>query len=283
MRFFLRTKKFKILAALLCLILVVSLSFRVFSGFFSPGSGVLGTVIAPFQNLFSNISNGIGNFTKSVKGGNELILENKRLEEELSEMRALLAENDELRLQNEFYKEYLEIKEANPDFQFCRSKIISRDSGDPFCSFTVNKGSKDGIKQYDPVISGNYLIGYVEQVGFNSSKVVTLLSPHITVGVNDSRTGDPGIITGTAVFAEENKVKLYNLSRDCTVAVGDFIVTSGEGVFPEGLLIGSVDNIRNDDNTFSAYASVSVFAKFYDLKSVMVLTDFEGQTTIGED
>ena len=136
------------------------------------------------------------------------------------------------------------------------------------------------MKQYDPVIDGNYLIGYVERVGLNSSKVVTLLSPKITLGVNDSRTLDAAILTGTADFAAEGKAKLYNLQRNCTVAVGDYIVTSGEGVFPEGLLVGTVDNIKNDNITFSTYASVNLFADFEELKNVMVITDFENKGII---
>ena len=282
MRFFLRTKKFKIGVISLCCILVISLVLHLFSGMLSPGSSVLGVIAAPFQQFFTEIKGGISNHIKAVKEGNNLILENKQLEEEINELRGIVAENEELKNQNDFYKDYLEIKDKNPDFEFCAAKLISRDADDPFCGFVINKGSVHGIKQYDTVIVGNYLIGYVEQVGVNTSKVVTLLSPKIIMGVNDSRTLDAGILTGTADFAAEGKAKLYNLQRNCTVAVGDYIVSSGEGVFPEGLLVGMVDNIKNDDYTFSTYASVTLFADFDELKTVMVLTNFEGKGILME-
>lgn len=280
MRFFLRTKKFKIGVISICIVLALSLIFRVFSGLLSPGSAFVGVIAKPIQSFFIEISGGISNFAKSVSDGDRLITENKQLEEEINRLNGIVAENDELKTQNEFYKNYLEIKDKNPDFKFCPAKLISRDTDDPFCSFTINKGSFDGVKQYDPVIDGNYLIGYIERVGLNSSKVVTLLSPKITLGVNDSRTLDAAILTGTADFAAEGKVKLYNLQRNCTVAVGDYIVTSGEGVFPEGLLVGTVDNIKNDNITFSTFASVNLFADFEELKNVMVITDFENKGII---
>lgn len=283
MRFFLRTRKFKICIVSLCVILVISFVVRILSGMLSPGSSALGVITKPFQQFFTEVAGGISNFAKSVGEGNKLIIENKQLEEELNELRGVVAENDELKLENEFYKDYLEIKDQNPDFKFCDAKLISRDDDDPFGGFVINKGSVHGIKQYDTVIVGNYLIGYVDQVGINTSKVVTLLSPKITLGVNDSRTLDAGLVTGTADFAGEAKVKLYNLQRNCTVAVGDYIVSSGEGVFPEGLLVGTVDNIKNDDYTFSTYASVSLFANLDEIKSVMVITGFEGKGVLMDD
>lgn len=283
MRFFLRTRKFKIGVISICAVLILSLVLRIFSGLLSPGSGVLGAVVSPIQQFFTEISGSISNFVKAVGEGNQLIIENKQLEEQLNELRGVVAENDELKAQNEFYKEYLEIKDKNTDFKFVGAKVISRDNDDPFASFTINKGSLAGVKQYDPVVTGNYLIGYVDRVGLNTAKVVTLLNPKITLGVNDSRTLDAGILTGTADFAAEGKARLYNLQRNCSVAVGDYIVTSGEGVFPEGLLVGTVDNIRNDDYTFSTYASVTLFAPLDELKNVMVITDFDGQGVLMED
>ena len=44
------------------------------------------------------------------------------------------------------------------------ASIIARDSADLFYSFTLNKGSSDGVEPNDPVISGQYLVGRVERV-----------------------------------------------------------------------------------------------------------------------
>lgn len=282
MRFFLRTRKFRICAAVISLVLIGSIVMWIVGGIFSPGSGIMGVIISPFQQLITGVGNAVSDFGKKLNDGNALLLENKQLEEELNKLRNETAQMQEITQQNEFYRDYLEIKEKNPDFKFCDAKLISMDTDDPFKCFTINRGSSDGISLYDPVISGNYLLGYVSSLGLTTCKVTTILSPEIVMGANDSRTSDTGLITGTADFAAEGKVRFYNLARSCNVAVGDFVITSGEGVFPEGLLIGTVDNIKSENYTSSIYATVIPFADFSDIRNVMVITDFAGQGTLGQ-
>jgi rod shape-determining protein MreC len=282
MRFFLRTRRFKICLAVICIVLALSITIRIIGGILSPGSGIIGTIAAPFQNLATTISNAFKDMDKKYNEGNELLLENQELKEELDQYRNKNAEYEEALRQNEFYKDYLEIKDRNNDFVFCDARLIAIDKDDAFGSFVINRGSADGIEAYDPVMIGNSLVGYISEVGITTSKVVTILSPEIVAGANDSRTGDAGIVSGTADFAINGKIKLYNLSRSCNVAVGDTIVTSGEGLFPDGLLIGTVETIKSDTYTSSLYASIVPFVDFSDIRNVMVLTHFEGQGTLAK-
>lgn len=282
MRFFLKTRKFKITLAIIAAIIALLIVLRIIGGMLSPGSGIIGTIIAPFQDMATGISGAIKDLDKKFNQGNELLLENQQLKEELDKLRKDSAELDSTKRQNEFFKDYLEIKETNPDFAFCDARLIAIDKDDPYHNFTINKGSSSGISQYDPVIIGNYVVGYISHVGLTTSKVTTILSPEITMGANGSRSGDTGILSGTADFAQNGKVKLYNLARSCNIVVGDTIVTSGEGLFPEGLLIGSVDSVKNDTYTSSLYATVTPFVNFDDIRDVMVITHFDGQGALGE-
>ena len=283
MRFFLRTKKFRICLSVIAAVLALCIAVRIIGGVLSPGSGLIGTIIAPFQSLATSIARSVDNLEKKYKDGNELLLENQKLKEENDALRKQSADLDETLRQNEFYKDYLEIKDNNPDFTFSDAKLISVDKDDLYLSFVINKGSAHDIKQYDPVIVGNSLVGYISKVGLTTSKVTTLLSPEIVAGASDSRTGDAGIISGTADFAAQGKIKLYNLSRDCQVAVGDTVVTSGEGLFPQGLLIGTVETIKSDTYTSSLYSSVTPFVDFSNINKVMVITKFEGQGALGSE
>jgi rod shape-determining protein MreC len=282
MRFFLKTRKFKITLAIIAAIIALLIVLRIIGGMLSPGSGIIGTIIAPFQDMATGISGAIKDLDKKFNQGNELLLENQQLKEELDKLRKDSAELDSTKRQNEFFKDYLEIKETNPDFAFCDARLIAIDKDDPYHNFTINKGSSSGVSQYDPVIIGNYVVGYISHVGLTTSKVTTILSPEITMGANGSRSGDAGILSGTADFAQNGKVKLYNLARSCNIVVGDTIVTSGEGLFPEGLLIGSVDSVKNDTYTSSLYATVTPFVNFDDIRDVMVITHFDGQGALGE-
>ena len=277
MRFFFRSRQFKIILAVIAAVLALSLISGVIGGVIAPHSGVLGTITAPFVTLFQRISDGINDIGDAYRDGNELMIKNAELETEINELREELADYNKTIRENEFYKNYLEIKDANPDFEFTAATLISRDTEDPFEGFVINKGSLSGIKKYDPVITDAGLVGYISQVGPTTSKVATILSTDITLGALDNRTNDSGIVSGKMELAGEGKCRFYNLARSCTVAVGDYVVTSGEGVFPDGLLIGTISYIGSDEYSTSIYADVVPFVDISSIRDVMVITDFEGQ------
>ena len=277
MRFFFRSKQFKIILAVTLALIVVSVSCIMLGGRISPQANLAGTLIAPFRTAFSAISNGVEDFFSALSDGNATLIKNAELETEISELREQIADYDKMSRENEFYKKYLEIKDKHPDFNFAPAAIISRDANDPFKSFTVNAGSIDGVEKRDPVITEAGLVGYVSEVGISTCKIETILNPDITLGALDNRTGDSGILYGSLETAEEGLTGLYNLSRSCSVAVGDYIVTSGEGIFPEGLLIGTIRSIGSEKYNTSIYATVKPFADIDNLRSVMIITNFEGQ------
>lgn len=277
MRFFLRSRQFKIIVAVFCVVVLLTVSFVIVGKRMSPQTDIASTISAPFRTLFTNASNVVADFIDNYNSGSKLSLENAELKAEIDTMRSQLAEMQEITEQNNFYKEYLGIKESNPDFVFTDATIIARDNDDPYGSFTVNRGSTSDISIYDPVITNAGIVGYVTEVGLTSCKVTTILSPDITLGALDNRTHDSGIVTGSLSFAEKGFCRFANLARSCTVAVGDYVITSGEGIFPEGLLVGSVNNIGIDENNNSIYAEVKPFAEISEIRSVMIITSFEGQ------
>ena len=131
MRFFLKTRKFKITLAIIAAIIALLIVLRIIGGMLSPGSGIIGTIIAPFQDMATGISGAIKDLDKKFNQGNELLLENQQLKEELDKLRKDSAELDSTKRQNEFFKDYLEIKETNPDFAFCDARLIAIDKDDP--------------------------------------------------------------------------------------------------------------------------------------------------------
>ena len=277
MRFFLRSRQFKIIVAIFCAVVVATASFGIFAKRMSPQTDILSTVSAPFKTLFSSVANIVIDAAENYSSGSRLSLENAELKSEIDSLRQKIADYEDMSQQNDFYKEYLGIKDANPDFVFTDATIISRDPDDPFGSFTINRGSASGISKYDPVITNAGVVGYVTEVGLTSYKVTTILSPDITLGALDNRTQDSGIVTGSLSFARNGFCRFANLARSCKVAVGDYIVTSGEGIFPEGLLVGSVNNIGVDEQNNSIYAEIKPFAEIDEIRTVMVITEFEGQ------
>ena len=282
MRYFFRSRRFKIAAAILSTLIIVSIIARIVGGIISPQSSVLGSVITPFQSAFTEVSNFFKDWGKLISGNEELAKENASLKQQVNELTSSLIDYDAAKQENDFLKQYLEIKDNHTDYQFEEARLIAYDTDDPFGAFTVNKGSMHGVALYDPVIEAGGLIGYVSQVGTSYSKVTTIKSPEISVAAFDRRTDDAGVIKGNLESAEKGTTRLCNLSRSCTVAIGDYIVTSGGGVFPEGMLIGTVCEIGNDSNR-AIYAEITPAVDLSQLRDMMIITHFSGQTNLGGD
>ena len=277
MRFFFRSKQFKVILTTLIILIALSVTCIVLGGRISPQADLAGTVLAPFRSAFTRISNGVTDFVTAFTEGEEAQLKNSELEGEIAELREQLTELEKAKKENEFYKNYLEIKDNHPDFKFAPATLIAKDENDPFKSFTINKGSVNDVEKRDPVITEAGLVGFVSEVGLTTSKVTTILDPDITLGALDNRTSDSGILYGSLENAKQGLTGLYNLSRSCNVAVGDYIVTSGEGIFPEGLLVGTVRSIGSEKYNTSIFASVEPFVDIAGIRDVMIITNFEGQ------
>lgn len=280
MRFFFRSRQFKIILAILIALVTISVIFSIIGSKISPQSNIAGTITAPIRSAATAISNAFSDFFKMMDDSNELMLKNSELEAELNDLREKQADYEEITAQNEFYKNYLDIKDSHPDFKFAPATLISRDSADPYKGFVINKGSTDGIKAYDPVITDAGLVGYISEVGLTTSKVTTVLSTDLTLGALDNRTNDSGIVSGSLEIAKDGQTRFKNLSRSCNIAIGDYIVTSGEGIFPKGLLIGTIGYIGNDEYNTSIFANIEPFVDMNNIRNVMVITEFEGQGNV---
>lgn len=277
MRFFFRSRQFKIIVSVVIILITISAACIIVGGRMSPQANIFGSVAAPFRAAFTKISNAFTDLAASYNEGNNLMIKNSELQSEINELREELADYEKISAENDFYKEYLEIKDANPDFSFTPATLITRDNQDPYKSFVINKGSLADISENDPVITDEGLVGYITEVGLTTSKVATILSPDVTLGALDNRTNDSGIISGSFTQAKDGNTKFSNLSRSCNVAIGDYVVSSGEGIFPAGLLVGTIQSIGSDEYNTSIYAAVKPFVDMDNIRGVMVITDFEGQ------
>ncbi len=278
MRRFFRSKKFIITSALAVTLIVMTVIFTAVGGWATPPSAFFGSVVAPVQELFGNISDGVGGFFATFSNYDKLERENAELREQINSLTKEKLEWQEAFNQNEFYKEFLGIKEEHEDFEMTAASVISRDPADPFGTLTINVGSLDGVSPHDPVITADGVIGYVHTTGPSYSSVVTLLDPSLKISATDRRTDDSGIVSGNVLSVAKGVCRMQGLGRHSTVAKGDYIVTTGGGVFPAGLIIGNVDKVTQTDGEMSVYADIIPSADIKGASSVMVITSFSGQS-----
>ena len=202
------------------------------------------------------------------------------LEKENAELRQQLVDYDEIKQTNEWYSEILGLHEENHEYTFASGRVIGRDPADYYGNFTISAGQNAGVSVNDPVVATDgSLVGVVEEVGLTYAKVRTVLDPSVKVASQISRTGDTAYTAGSTIeMARRNQLKMTALERSSSAALGDYVVTSGiGGVYPGGLLIGSVTDIQSATDGLTLTAEVELFADIYNLKQVMVITSFTGQ------
>ncbi|MBR4869049.1 MAG: rod shape-determining protein MreC, partial [Clostridia bacterium] len=115
-------------------------------------------------------------------------------------------------------------------------------------------------------------------VGAAVSTVSTIIDPSLRVGALVSRTRESGVLGGNTSLLSQGTCQLSYLHGESAVTVGDYVITSGDGgMFPSGLIIGTVTEINKDPASISMYAVVKPVVNVQELTQVMVITDFEGQ------
>ena len=275
---FFKSKKFKILLGIAAVLFGFMLYTAMNAGFGNILSNSLGSVVSPLQKLSMQITSSANGFFEKIIYADKISEENVSLREELRTMREKMVDYETYKAENEQYRQFLDLKKDNPDFVFETGMVIGRDPTDYFYSFTIDKGSVNGIELYDPVITSDGLVGRIAEVSYTDSKVITLLNPGIDVGAFNDRTRDTGVIAGELNLSKDGKCKMSYISRDSSASSGDIITTSGiGGVFPKGLIIGTISDIKTEAHGISLYAEIIPSANIARVRDVFVITSFKGQ------
>ena len=275
MKDFLKGKLFKVIACVVAVLIGVMIYQATSGAFASFPEAIVGTVVTPVVNASSAISNKVGGFFNMLLNAKDIENQNKELKSELADSYKKLSEYEKLKKENEQLKEVLGIREENPDFKMEAATVIGRDSGSAFGKFTLNKGSINGVKANSPVITKDGLVGIITHVGPTYSVVTTILDPEINVGIFNSRTRETGVVNGSAALSQSGKTKLRLLPRDTALLSGDIIETSGiGGMFPAGILVGTVDTIKAENSGVSMFAEIKPIVDVLKVSDVVIVSDF---------
>lgn len=278
MKRFLHSQGFKNLVVIAVVIFAGVLTATFTHNSASPVTSALGTVFSPLQKLSAAISENLGELSPAFESASVYEEENRALKKELEEYRKKLADYNEMKKKVDSYEDFYGIKKQNPDFEFSYASVLSQDAADVYGSFVLNVGSKDGIEVNDPVIYGEYVVGIVKKVNFTTCVVRTVIDPAVNIGALESGTREYGYVCGDSALYKSGFCKLSGLDSSTSVVGGGIVCTSGAGgVFPDGLLIGEVVSVRDDEVSSGYYAQVKPFVDFSKLSDVFVITSFEGQ------
>ena len=169
----------------------------------------------------------------------------------------------------------LKLDELYSDYDKVAARIIGKDPGNWFNSFTIDKGTNDGIQIDMNVVAGSGLVGIVYDVGANWAKVRSIIDDSSNVYSMNLNTTDLCIIAGDLQSMNKNQTIVFKDMSDSNgdVKEGDPMVTSNiSSKFLPGLLIGYLTNIKKDSNNISLSGEITPVVDFEHLEEVLVIT-----------
>lgn len=190
-----------------------------------------------------------------------------RLERQNAELRRRNAALEEARQENLRLREMLSFVQ-DKDIETLGARVIGRPMNAWEGVITINRGSRDGVKKGMPVTSGSGLLGQTVEVGPASARVRLITDQGSRVAALIQRMRTEGIVRGSV----DGALTLDYVSVETTVRAGDVIVTSGMGgVYPKGLLVGEVAEVRSDPGALYQAIRLSPAASLSDLEEVLVI------------
>ena len=273
-----KSRRLKVIAGVIALLLVGALICAANGRGETAQSGIIGTVFTPANWLATKISDGITYVFGEATGIAEYLDRINELENQVGSLQDQLADYENLQKQNQLYKDALELKEENPDYTFVEAKAVSRDAADIFGSYTINKGTTSGISDGDAVLYGNYIVGIIDRAYPTYSVVKTILDPDFSVSAYEIVSGEISYVTGRAELAPDGKCTMANLDSSTSVTYGSIIATAGiSGNIPEGLIIGTVEEIEEDNASIASYAVIKPGVDVNNISNCLVLTGYESE------
>lgn len=275
MKKFFRNNGILVLIVALLLSIVISVTGRMFGA--DPLSGVVNTVVTPIRGGI----NAVINWAEDLY---DYIFHYQDMEQEVSDLRRQVARlEDEVRQgqeasrENEQLRQLLNLQEKRRDFVFEAARVSARGTQGWDSTLTLSKGHASGVKVNDCVITETgALVGVVSQVGLNWSTVDTVISPNIEMGALVTRANVSGILEGELSMMQQGMVRLSFLPLDTGLLAGDEVLTSGRGeVYPSGLVVGQVEQVKTDQSGMSRYALIRPAVELDKLIEVFVIKQFD--------
>ena len=193
------------------------------------------------------------------------------LETTVSQLQTQVIELQQRVNETEILAALVNFSRSNPENTYKAAAVIGRDPS-PFLHYIIiNRGSNDDIRRGMPVVTNQGLVGRVDSVIADASRVQLITDPASTINIYLQNAATDAVLLGSVT----GDVSLDMISQDVSVEPGDLILTSGlGGGYPSDLIIGQVVTMRSLEFELFQQATVQPAVDFTRLQIVLVITNF---------
>lgn len=230
----------------------------------------------PFTLLSSAISETFFSFSHGVKDTTAMYINlidikknSEALQSHNNELQARLGKMDELSLENERLRSLLGFKEQTK-MSLMAAQIIGRDLVIDHSTVTINKGSSDGLKAGQAVITTGGVLGYIFKPEPFTSHVMLITDRYAVVDGIVQRTRAHGIVEGKSQHGSSLSLKYVERTED--VKEGDLVVTGGlDNIFPKGFPVAIVESVEKKTFSVSLKVDLRPVVDPYSVEEVFVV------------
>lgn len=242
-----------------------------------PINSVAGFLLVPFQNGISGIGRWISDKSDQLLEIKDVLEENQRLKEEVDRLTIENTKFQQERYELNQLRQLLQLDNEYSEYEKIGAQIIGRDTSNWFSTFTINKGSNDGIQVNCNVMAGSGLVGRVTDVGPDFAKVTSIIEDNNNTSGMLLSTGDHLIVTGDLSTMPSGEITFGKLTdRENRAAVGDKVVTSNiSDHYLPGILIGYISKMETDSNNLTKSGTLTTAVDFEHLEDVLVILELK--------
>lgn len=242
-------------------------------------SGLLGKIIgkatSPLvdaQSWFSVRVKAVEDFLTIPRDVTKLQEENARLKNEISQLQAEVLILKQQLSETDILYALLDFARTRPENKYIAASVIGRDPS-PFLNYVIiDHGSDDGIFKGMPVVTQQGLVGRIDAVTATAARVQLITDPNSVVNVRLEKAKINAEINGSI----SGDITLGMVNLDANLEEGDLVLTSGlGGSYPADILIGQILAPSRQQNSLFQNAAVQPVVDFYNLRAVLVITNFK--------
>lgn len=277
MKDFMHNNGILILVIAVLLALIITVLSVIMTGFADPLTNLVGIVSTPFRNGINAVVNWTEEAYSDAFEQDALKADYEQLKKDYAKLQEELREAQQAKDENERLRNLLGLKERRRELNFEAATVTAYGADNWDSTLTISKGTDAGIAAGNCVVDeyGN-LVGVVETVGTNWSTVMTIVDSDMEMGGLIARTNDAAILEGDFDLMGQGKLKLSYLPETSELMAGDQVLTSGlSGMYPSGLVVGSIEEVRTDASGMNRYAGIVPETELNNLEQVFVVTSFD--------
>ena len=242
----------------------------------------IGNILTPINKVSTNIGEKSSGFLYTIKNLAKILKENEDLKQEIETLKDENRKLENIIGKTDYLKRESELI-SQTELNLIDAQITSKEPGNWYDRFTIDKGSNHGIKNGQTVIQGienekgqvvEGIIGRVVDVGDNWAKIISIIDELNSTAFKIIRTQDGGIISGSI----DGILNGYLFDYKADIIVGDKLYTSGLGEnFVKEIYIGEVEQVIDIEEDLMKRLVIKPainFKKIY--KVYIILEEFEG-------